>query len=94
MSLKIQLLKNNNVINILINMDFSKRISNSKIKANDKIINNFYNVFYDRKSEIEELKAIIAEKDNIIQNLNNDKKSLQKEINQLNQYIKNVEKSI
>ncbi len=75
-------------------MDFSKRISNSKIKANDKIINNFYNVFYDRKSEIEELKAIIAEKDNIIQNLNNDKKSLQKEINQLNQYIKNVEKSI
>jgi uncharacterized coiled-coil DUF342 family protein len=74
-------------------MDFSKRISNSKIKANDKIINNFYNVFYDRKSEIEELKAIIIEKDNIINNLTNDKKNLQKEINQLNQYIKNIEKS-
>ena len=74
-------------------MDF-KKIPISKIKANEKIINNYYNVFYDRKSEIEELKAIIAEKDSIIQNLTYDKNNLQMEINQLNQYIKQMEKGI
>ena len=58
----------------------------------ERIVNNYYNLIYDNNPKIEELKNLLIEKENTIQNLVKDKKNLQVEVKKLNQNIKIIEK--
>ena len=73
-----------------------KQTKDSKISFDKKerIINNYYNLIYDNNPKIEELKNLLLEKDNMIQNLIKDKNNLQKEVKKVNQTIKTIEKRI